>query len=356
MLLFALLLINVYFTQISCEIRVYRRLETHYKCRNDYYPETNEQVIRRNVAEEEVSWDTEPFHPPYDPPTYTAKIVLNKPDWADPELDALWLDHKPTWNIHGGPYSRMCGAHVFIINNSCPLNPVGRTGLKGRGLLGRWGPNHAVHTIIGRWKRDKNKRMIHDVKTGKPLFQFIAVKRRDLDLWSIPGRFVEIKEKLLSTLQKCVFYEIFNNFKNYTNIEKNQCLTKMEKFLDDGLLIYKGYVDDPRNTDNAWVSTSAFLFFDHIGNITRNLHFVPGPNITEVKWMDAVDVFKMEFFANHEDFVKDAALDLHAFYPLNYFEKLALKKKKEQELEDENSVVSVKRLSETASSSSTEYQ
>ena len=29
-------------------------------------------------------------------------------------------------------------------------NPVGRTGLMGRGLLGRWGPNHAADPIVTR--------------------------------------------------------------------------------------------------------------------------------------------------------------------------------------------------------------
>ena len=29
-------------------------------------------------------------------------------------------------------------------------NPMGRTGLAGRGLLGRWGPNHTVHFILTR--------------------------------------------------------------------------------------------------------------------------------------------------------------------------------------------------------------
>lgn len=29
-------------------------------------------------------------------------------------------------------------------------NPRGRTGLSGRGLLGRWGPNHAADPIVTR--------------------------------------------------------------------------------------------------------------------------------------------------------------------------------------------------------------
>ena len=35
-------------------------------------------------------------------------------------------------------------------SNGRPLNPRGRTGLVGRGLLGRWGPNHAADPIVTR--------------------------------------------------------------------------------------------------------------------------------------------------------------------------------------------------------------
>jgi len=27
-------------------------------------------------------------------------------------------------------------------------NPIGRTGMTGRGLLGKWGPNHAVDPVV----------------------------------------------------------------------------------------------------------------------------------------------------------------------------------------------------------------
>ena len=40
-------------------------------------------------------------------------------------------------------------ALLFLIFN--PLrNPAGRTGLTGRGLLGKWGPNHAADPIVTR--------------------------------------------------------------------------------------------------------------------------------------------------------------------------------------------------------------
>jgi ADP-ribose pyrophosphatase len=34
--------------------------------------------------------------------------------------------------------------HNQSFNKAVPLNPVGRTGIIGRGHLGKWGPNHAA--------------------------------------------------------------------------------------------------------------------------------------------------------------------------------------------------------------------
>lgn len=42
--------------------------------------------------------------------------------------------------------------------------------------------------------------------------------------------------------------------------------------------VYKGYVDDPRNTDNAWMETVAVNFHDEAGNFL--LHFSRNPPIT----------------------------------------------------------------------------
>ena len=34
---------------------------------------------------------------------------------------------------------------------------MGRTGVRGRGALPRYGPNHEIMAIVTRWKRHKNK-------------------------------------------------------------------------------------------------------------------------------------------------------------------------------------------------------
>ena len=37
-----------------------------------------------------------------------------------------------------------------------PLNPTGRTGLRGRGRLSRWGPNHCDSVVLTRVKQNEN--------------------------------------------------------------------------------------------------------------------------------------------------------------------------------------------------------
>ena len=65
-------------------------------------------------------------------------------------------------------------------------NPIGRTGIIGRGLLGRFGPNHAADPIITRWEHDDSGEIVKI--NGKPVLEFIAVKRQDATkAWAIPG-------------------------------------------------------------------------------------------------------------------------------------------------------------------------
>lgn len=119
----------------------------HVTCRNNIYPKSN--IQRLAVPDELVFWSV---IAEYTPPFYTAPIVNGKP-WADPELDCSTF--QPRWNELDGTVNRKSHNGVYEIQNGFPQNPIGRTGLKGRGLLGRWGPNHAADPVVTRWKRDQ---------------------------------------------------------------------------------------------------------------------------------------------------------------------------------------------------------
>ena len=44
----------------------------------------------------------------------------------------------------------VCFSCFFLFSFFHNRNPVGRTGIAGRGLFGRWGPNHAAHLVATR--------------------------------------------------------------------------------------------------------------------------------------------------------------------------------------------------------------
>ena len=51
---------------------------------------------------------------------------------------------------------------------------------------------------------------------------------------------------------------------------------KLEAIFSKGELIYKGYVDDPRNTDNAWMETQCYNFHDWDGTLLKDFKLEAG--------------------------------------------------------------------------------
>ena len=71
------------------------------------------------------------------------------------------------WNSIDKAIDRRSFEGNYTIDNNCPLNPAGRTGIRGRGLLGRWGPNHAADPIVTRWKHDNKGNTIEHSDSNK---------------------------------------------------------------------------------------------------------------------------------------------------------------------------------------------
>lgn len=138
----------------------------HTRCRNSIYPGTN-GLERFMVSDENVLWSKS--YENYCPNDYTAKHIDGQP-WADPELGNVHF--KPQWNTIDGTVDRTSYNGIYELEKfgeRRPLNPMGRTGLRGRGLLGRWGPNHAADPIVTRWKRNQNGQCIINEQSLKYL-------------------------------------------------------------------------------------------------------------------------------------------------------------------------------------------
>ena len=56
------------------------------------------------------------------------------PVWADPPISPSF---QPRWNQKDGKINRKSFVKDYQIVDGKPLNPIGRTGMCGRGLLGR---------------------------------------------------------------------------------------------------------------------------------------------------------------------------------------------------------------------------
>ena len=87
---------------------------------------------------------------------------------------------------------------------------------------------------------------------------------------------------------------------------------QLKAFFENGKEIYKGYVDDPRNTDNAWFETVAYLFHDNTGDQIGQFDLKAGDDAKALQWMDIDE--SLNLFANHKMFLMLAANHLEAHW------------------------------------------
>jgi len=70
------------------------------------------------------------------------------------------------------------------------------------------------------------------------------------------------KEKVTDTLRR-EFQEEVLNFPDLDEFNKEKLLSTIKNIFENGgSRVYCGYVDDPRNTDNSWMETTAYNFHD----------------------------------------------------------------------------------------------
>ncbi|CAL1536039.1 unnamed protein product, partial [Lymnaea stagnalis] len=253
--------------------------ESHYKSRISPYPGTH--IMRFNVPDDKVHWEID--YPDYNPPIYTSLEILKKPPYADDDLISLTSDlrkNKVKFNDFDErcKISRISYSKVYSVVDGLPLNPVGRTGLKGRGSLGRWGPNHAGDPVVTRWK------MLDDGSCAqsldKPVLEFVAVQRLDNNLWAIPGGICDERQEPWNVLKI--------DFKESPALkdpkEKQVIQSQLEQFSKNGVEIYKGYADDPRNTDNAWIETRVVNYHDEDRKLLIHLNLMASEGVQAVTW------------------------------------------------------------------------
>jgi hypothetical protein len=117
---------------------------------------------------------------PENPPSYTHESVLGAP-WADSEETPL--EEGERWNE--GRRATNTGLRYTFNQCGRPMNPYMNTGMDGRGVLGRFGPNHAV---------DSGIILIHDGDRG-PELRTQCIIRRNSGQIAFAGGFAKYQRK-----------------------------------------------------------------------------------------------------------------------------------------------------------------
>ncbi|CAF1217287.1 unnamed protein product [Rotaria sordida] len=153
---------------------------------------------------------------------------------------------------------------------SIPLNPMGRTGVCGRGALIRWGPNKSIMAAITRWKRHNDEIAIID---GQRILEALVFKHKSTNDWRLLGG------KILGVASPySAICHNFNKlaFKDYNSeqslsVEEKDMIEYFQSFARRSFstaepteftscVVYRGYIDDLRNTDNAWAEAEIWNF------------------------------------------------------------------------------------------------
>jgi ADP-ribose pyrophosphatase len=255
--------------------------KSHIKARlNEHRPAS--YPVRFEVSEEEISWRKKMHN--YAPDRFVKGTVLsndrllNPKGWADPEDFTLVRDA-------GKGFRKMMSWHGLSFDpiSGLPRNPVGRTGLCGRGLLGKWGANHAADPIITRTRKDGQ-------------IEGLFVIRADNGQMALPGGMVDDGEEMTKALKR--------ELEEETGLIIN---------LSEARAVYRGYVDDPRNTDNAWMETVAMHVHYPHGSLMDK--FNPQPKADDVKfacWQVITPALEAKLYADHGKLIKLALQKISA--------------------------------------------
>ena len=246
---------------------------------------------RVHVPDECVDWQKDATYKPINFTHSNVTEAIGK--WADKEWTSMNQAEKASIMKRITHWNGKKQSLKHILYKGRPRNPRGRTGMKGRGLLGKHGPNHAADPIVTRYHNGK--------------LQMVVVKRRDTGEFAIPGGMTE-GQSVPATLKKEFFEEAL---KYESNPALNSKLRKrVEDFFDKGgEPVYIGYVDDPRNTDDSWMETEC----QHLHMDSKLAYLLPllGGDDACMAMCKDIDI-NLKLYASHIDWVEKVKNKMHA--------------------------------------------
>ena len=192
------------------------KFRTHKMARLPYYIKTDGSKIRRYpVPDARVSWNV--TYPSYAPECYTASMGSTKSfDTLDP----------------------------YIMDEF--KNPVGRTGICGRGQMHFWGDNRQLILAIWRWLKDPEGENI--TKGGQEIIQVLAIRRTRYLNWQLPNTFMDDDLNLPIQFRTIFYEQCFGKGAMSDNMRENfnYMLSENNETYENKL--HDGYMDDHQNT------------------------------------------------------------------------------------------------------------
>ncbi|KHJ74754.1 hypothetical protein OESDEN_25630 [Oesophagostomum dentatum] len=116
-----------------------------------------------------------------------------------------------------------------------------------------------------------------------------------LSEWAIPGGMVDAGEQVSDTLKREFSEEALGG---KVNAELERLWQKRTRALQEE---FRGYVDDHRNTDNAWMETTCVNFHDKTGLLDK-VELQAADDAKNVRWID-VDSNE-PLYASHADLIQ----------------------------------------------------
>lgn len=226
----------------------------------------------------------------YSPPEYTADSVLRN---AIGPLERRYADQADISKeeiqrrITTGEMESYEGNILVDPVSEKPLNPSGRTGIKGRGGWGKWGPNQAADAMMVRFN-----------PTSKKL-EVLLIQRKTGE-WALPGGMLTPGESgrdaALRELQE----------------ETSVAIPNLNP-----KIIFEGAVRlDPRDTDNAWAETTLALGF--VGKEGMLIKPKAGDDAAKSTWFEIDEKLLTTLYSNHGSLIRMGVERLREDLPPEY--------------------------------------
>jgi len=241
-------------------------------------------------------------YPYYKPTNYTSLRILQKT--AEQTADPLYVEPaiiskrlSLTGPLNYAEYLDPDGQ-----TRSYPLNPRGRTGLRGRGACKNWGPIQAADALLTRFN------------SLNGLLELLVIKRADNNAWALPGGKVDSGEGHHQAALRELFEEALALDTTEKDINPHPPLASGQKppfyFFNDEV-VFEGVHAEPRNTDNAWYEGR--VFHKNLDwNLAENLILRPSSDALEVKWLQLTPENIATLFADHSEIVRYALAKMEA--------------------------------------------